>query len=158
MSKGPVHFITFRSNLFSMAKRDDYINPCCFCEPLAQWLEERLSAALPTMASGIYQEDFGWVNLLQPQGEAYVIMVVAQTFLTYEDETSDEFGIYIWGRPPGLLRRLMSRTSLTSTLPTNRNLVVQAIDSVLHAEAGIRQIEWWREGFLTGESSPHPAL
>jgi len=36
-----------------MAKPDDYINPCCFCEPLAQWLEERLSAALPTMASDI---------------------------------------------------------------------------------------------------------
>ncbi len=158
MSNGPDHFITFRSNLFSMAKRDDYINLCCFCEPLALWLGERLSAALPTMALDIYQEDFGWVIDLRPQGEAYVIMVVAYTFLTYEDETSDEFGIYIWSRSPGLLRRLMSRTSLTSNLPTSRNLVAHAIDSALHAEADIRQIEWWREGSLVGESSPHPAL
>ena len=158
MSKGPDHFITFHSNLFSMAMRDDYINPCCFYEPLARWLGERLSAALPTMALDIYQEDFGWVIDLQPQGEAYEIMVVAQTFLTYEDETSDQFGVYIRGRPPGLLRRLMSRKSLTSTLPTNRTLVVHAINSALHAESGIRQIEWWREGFLAGESSPHPAL
>src|SRR5688572_31713290 len=66
-------------------------------------------------------------------------MVVAYTFLTYEDETSDEFGIYIWSRSPGLLRRLTSRTSLTSNLPTSRNLVAHAIDSALHAEADIRQ-------------------
>jgi hypothetical protein len=90
MSKGPDHFIMFRSNLFSMEGRDHYINPCCFCEDLAEWLGKSLSAALPTMALDVYQEDFGWVVDLHPQEATCVIMVVAQTFLTNEDESSDD--------------------------------------------------------------------
>lgn len=156
MSKGPDHFITFRSNLFSMEGRDHYINPCCFCEDLAEWLGKSLSAALPTMALDVYQEDFGWVVDLHPQEATCVIMVVAQTFLTNEDESSDEFGIYVWNRTPGLLRRLFSKRP--ATLPENQNLVVRAIDAALHAEVGIRQIQWWREGFAVGESTPHPII
>jgi hypothetical protein len=157
MSKGPDHFITFRSNLFSMEERDHYINPCCFCEDLAEWLGKSLSTALPSMALDVYQEDFGWVVDLVPQGETYVIMVVAQTFLLPGKETtSDEFGIYIWGRPPGLLRRLVSGTP--ATLVENTNLVVRAIDAALHAETGIRQVEWWTEGFAVGASSPRPIV
>ena len=157
MSKGPDHFITFRSNLFSMEERGHYINPCCFCEDLAEWLGASLSTALPSMELYVYQEDFGWVVDLKPQGATYVIMVVAQTFLLpNEKERSDEFGIYVWNRTPGLLRRLVS--GMPATLPENRNLVVRAIDAALHAEVGIRRIEWWREGFTVGESTPHPII
>jgi hypothetical protein len=156
MSKGPDHFITFRSNLFSMEQRDHYINPCCFCEDLAEWLGESLSTALPSMALDVYQEDFGWVVELVPQEATHEIRVIAQTFLTYEDETSDEFGVHIWSRTLGLWRRLVSPTP--ATMVESRHLVVRAIDAALHAEIGIRQIEWWREGFAVGPSTPHPIV
>jgi hypothetical protein len=91
-----------------------------------------------------------------PQGETYEIIVVAQTFLIYEDETSDEFGVYIWSRTPGLLRRLFSPPP--ATLVENRNLVVRTTDAALHAETGIRQVEWWTEGFAVGASRPHPIV
>ena len=104
----------------------------------------------------VYQEEFGWVVHLWPQDATYEIRVVAQTFLAYEDETSDEFGVYIWGRPLGLWRRLFSPPP--ATLVENRHLVVRAIDAALHAETGIRQVEWWREGFAAGPSTPHPIV
>jgi len=156
MSKGPDYFVRFRSNLFRMEQRDHYINPCCFCEDLAEWLEKSLSTALPSMALDVYQEDFGWVVELVPQEATHEIRVIAQTFLTYEDETSDEFGVHIWSRTLGLWRRLASKMPVA--LPENRNLVVRAIDAALHAEVGIRQIEWWREGFAVRESTPHPII
>lgn len=106
-----------------MEQRDHYIGPCCFREDLAEWLGERLSsAALPTMALDVYQEDFGWVVDLHRQGETDVIMVVAQIFLTYQDERSDEFGVYVWNRTPGFLRSLFSK--MPAIPPENRNLVV----------------------------------
>ena len=115
-----------------------------------------LSTALPSMALEVYQEDFGWVVGLVPQGETYEIIVVAQTFLIYEDETSDEFGVYIWSRTPGLWRRLFSPPP--ASLVEDRNLVVRATDAALHAETGIRQVEWWTEGFAVGASRPHPIV
>ena len=140
-----------------MEQREHHINPCCFCEDLAEWLGKRLPAALPTMAFDVYQEDFGWVVDLWPQGEKHVILVVAQTFLLpNEDERSDEFGIYVWNRKHGFWRSLFSKTP--ANLTEHRDLVVQAVDSALHAEAGIRQIAWWREGFSVGESTPHPII
>ena len=78
------------------------------------------------MALNVYQEDYGWVV----------------------DLYHHEFGIYVWGRTPALLRCLFSK--MPATLPENRNLVVRAIDAALHAEAGIRQIAWWPEDFAVG--------
>lgn len=138
-----------------MEGRDHYINPCCFCEDLAHWLGSRLSVALSSMVAHVYQEDFGWVIDLVPHGQTYTIMVVAQAFIERDYAPTDEFGVYVGSRPPGLLRRLLSPTS-TSTLIENTNLVVRTIDAELHAESGIQQILWSRDGFGIEGSKPHP--
>jgi hypothetical protein len=47
---------------------------------------------------------------------------------------------------------------MVENMVANRNLVVRAIDAALHTESGIRQVEWWPEGFAVGESRPHPIV
>lgn len=57
MNAGDLLFKTGRFNLTVV--KDHFINPCCFGEDLAVWLQDKL-AANGVESSGPGQEDWGW--------------------------------------------------------------------------------------------------
>lgn len=147
------NFVSFQSKLFSTEERDHYINPCCFCEDLALWLAKKLEGLLPSLAIDVYQEDFGWVVDCHQTEEKYVVMVIAH-LLDGGDRATGSFAIWVTDRPPGFLSRIF-RGATSKTLIENKRAMIRAIDSALHAQAGIRQVTWWEGGLGDGVPSAH---
>jgi hypothetical protein len=154
---GLKHFVSFRSSLFSTEARRHYINSCCFCEDLAHWLNEKLAVALPSMNFTLHQEEVGWVLDLCPDGRPFTIRVVAQTTESDDDKITNWFGVYVADQIPGLIKRMFAKTD-ASLLVDSKRLVIHEMDAALRAESGIRQIEWWAEGFAVGQPTSSPGL
>lgn len=67
--------VLFRSKRFNLSKhRDDFINPCCFGDDVAQWLISQFRA-LGLQASEPDQEDWGWYFGVEYQSVRYFVGV-----------------------------------------------------------------------------------
>ncbi|WP_299947327.1 hypothetical protein [uncultured Microbulbifer sp.] len=61
--------ITFKNDSFNLsAKKNNFINPCCYGEDVANWFKPQMEA-LDIDVIEIYQEDWGLGNELLFQGQ-----------------------------------------------------------------------------------------
>jgi hypothetical protein len=63
----------FNSSKFNLSvEKDNFINPCCFGEDIANWLKERLITRNIKVTEPD-QEDWGWYIELENNGDSYFI-------------------------------------------------------------------------------------
>lgn len=142
--------VTFKTALFeSKEPKPHFINERCFGEDLAAWLLQRLQGAPFTFDEPI-QEDYGWGFWAQAGKDTY------WTAIGIFDESigSDiaEWGVTV-AADAGLnpFRRLFHKPKLEDLLS-----LCSAIDAALHAEPGIREVQWWPGEPFSGQGSAHP--
>lgn len=96
---------SFRSKAFNTTDpKPHYLNPGCYGDDLARWLQARLQAAGVTTRGEPGQEDFGWFIVYEAGGTEYCFVVA------YRPD-SDTEGTWIgWvERQRGLLGSLLGR-------------------------------------------------
>jgi hypothetical protein len=67
--------LLFETSRFNISQvKENFINPCCFGEDLAEWLRGRfVERGLPATAPG--QEDWGWYIYVQQDSQHYFVGV-----------------------------------------------------------------------------------
>jgi hypothetical protein len=141
--------VTFESTRFeSVTLPPGAVNPNCFGQDVAAWLQSSLPAALEPGAP--VAEDYGWgvwtrvgddpywiaIGLMdEPEGEP------ARTWLV---TAAYDPGFNLW-------RRLVHRPR-----PADLDRVCGAIDAALHGDPTIRGVRWWEDQPFVGAGAAHP--
>jgi hypothetical protein len=147
-------FVTFKSDLFSLEERNHHINECCRAENVGRWLLGRLREESDLDFADLYQEDFGWVIDSTIEKSSDVVMIIIRFFEPTISTPYPLLGIDIDDRITiitGFFRR--KRRELVSS---QRLMLTELIDKILHAESGIEKVEWWHDGFVCGVPAQSP--
>lgn len=144
-----VRCVTFRSERFeTRTPAPHFINPDNFGEDVAEWLRDRLPAAL--QPDPPIQEDYGWGLWTRAGGDAYWIAI---GLMEEEEGVARDTWLITVACDPGLnlLKRLFHRPS-----PTDLAGVCGAVDAALQGAPAVREIRWWHDQPFTGTGAPHP--
>lgn len=143
-------YVSFRTNRFdSKMVKPHFINPNTgFGEDVITWVIQNVQHPAITLDSPI-QEDYGWGVWASVNGAPYWI-AVSIVEETIGNDLAEWYMTLAYERGCNLLRRV----------PPSRSedllILSRAIDSALHGDASITDIQWWQTGFDQGEPTDHP--
>lgn len=124
--------ILFRSSRFNLSKvGEHFINPCCFGEDLAAWLQPKLAAKNIETATP-YQEDWGWELAVKCGRDAYYLCMSGNADSPGNDE--GEWRIIVEERR-SIWERLTGKGKIVADDP-----VVTLIEQILSNEPSIRNL------------------
>jgi hypothetical protein len=105
--------LVFRTGRFNLSKVGaHFINPCCFGEDLAAWLEDMLSERGIEVGRP-YQEDWGWEVPVKHAAESYYLCLSGNTDGSVGNPDEGEWRIIVEKRR-SLGQRLAGRGKITS--------------------------------------------
>ena len=125
--------ILFRSGSFNLSKvGEHFINPCCFGEDLATWLQPRLTIKGIETAKP-YQEDWGWELPVKCGQSSYYLCMSGNA----DDEGSDqgEWRIIVQKRR-SILERLIGTGEIADPDP-----LIGIIEQILSEEPIISNVQ-----------------
>lgn len=87
--------ILFRTGRFNLTKpKDNFINPCCFGQDLAEWLQQKMiEEGLNVVRLG--QEDWGWYLTLRYGRSSYLLGVAPSGDQTFQGGNDGEWRIIV---------------------------------------------------------------
>ena len=106
--------ITFETDRFNLSsEKDNFINPCCFGEDVANWLKPLLKSENVSITD-IYQEDWGWEISCSFNNQQYYIGVggLSET----EDSDQGEWRV-MFSKKRSILETLFGKNKLSSNEP-----------------------------------------
>ena len=126
--------ILFRSSRFNLSKvGEDFINPCCFGNDLANWLRTKLIDHQVNVSEA-YQEDWGWELPVKDGRDSYYLCMSGNSDELPTHENEGEWRILIEKR-----RSLVQRLSGQGKISTDDKMV-RLIEEILSTEPAIRDI------------------
>jgi hypothetical protein len=122
---------TIETDLFEhRTPKDDFINPCCFGEDFAAWLQVRLSGLTEFKLGAPVMEDYGWgFGASHAKGSIWVALSFAHEGPV---EGPASWGVSVEWRDAKLLSRWLGKPDLTAFDP-----FVDAVWAALKAEPAI---------------------
>jgi hypothetical protein len=124
--------ILFRSGRFNLSKvGEHFINPCCFGEDLAAWLQPKLSAKNIETAKP-YQEDWGWELPAKCGPRSYYLCISGNADGPGNDE--GEWRIIVEKRR-SILERLIGKGKIAGDDP-----LVGIVEEILSEEPSIQNV------------------
>ena len=126
--------ILFKANRFNLSKvGEDFINPCCFGEDLANWLrlrlgEKNIEAAQP------YQEDWGWELPVAYGRDSYFLGMSGNADAPGTASDLGEWRIIVDKR-----RSIWQRLASKGQIAADDTLVAE-IESILSNQPGITNL------------------
>jgi hypothetical protein len=140
-----VRHLLFRTGRFNLSQvHEHFINPCCFGEDLAAWLQAKL-ADRDLRASDPGQEDWGWYVRAKQGDDSYFLAVSGNS----ENGTNQDYGEWqiIVLRKRSIWDRIRGKRKIEDNDP-----MLQALTEILraepdfvgvHAEASARRTHSW---------------
>jgi hypothetical protein len=126
--------ILFKTNRFNLSKvGEHFINPCCFGEDLAAWLQIKLSERNVEVRES-YQEDWGWELPATQEGDSYYLCMSGNSDELSTNKDDGEWGIIIEKR-----RSIGQRLRGVGKIAANDKMV-GTIEEILRAEPAIREV------------------
>ena len=125
--------ILFRSGSFNLSKvGEHFINPCCFGEDLAAWLQPRLSVKGVEIGKP-YQEDWGWELPFKCEQSSYYLCMSGNA--DDEGNNQGEWRIIVEKRR-SICERLIGKGKIADT-----DLLTGIIEQILSEEPSITDIQ-----------------
>jgi len=130
--------VLFWTNQFNLSKvGEHFINPCCFGEDLAAWLQAKL-AALGVETKPPYQEDWGWELPASLPNDSYYLCISGNSKESTVDKDEGEWRIIVEKRR-SIGERLTGKGKITSS-----DEMIRMLEEILKTEPTIRGVR--REG------------
>jgi len=130
--------LLFQTNQFNLSRvGEHFINPCCFGEDLAAWLQVKL-AALGVETKPPYQEDWGWELPASLPNDSYYLCMSGNSRESPADKDDGEWRIIV-EKKRSIGQRLTGRGKITSS-----DDMIRMLEEILKAEPTIREVR--REG------------
>ena len=131
--------LLFETERFNISKvQDHFINPCCFGEDLAGWLQQKLTER-GISASRPGQEDWGWYLFVQHNGAHYFVGVGGNRREgAAPDSNAGEWRIMIEKKRP-FWDKLRGRNRMTGEEP-----IRSIIESILREQDDVHNLHWER--------------
>jgi hypothetical protein len=117
------YYLLFRTSRFNLSEvKSHFINPCCFGEDVAAWLQAEL-AKRGTASQGPSQEDWGWYLRVRHENRPYYLNVSGN-----RDEANAEPNVGEWRiiveRRRSLLDKITARNLMQEDDPLFRSVEV----------------------------------
>jgi hypothetical protein len=126
--------ILFETGRFNVSEvKAHFINPCCFGEDLAAWLQQELTGkGMNAGTSG--QEDWGWYLLAQRESQDYFVGISGYRSEDPVGRNDGEWRIMVV-KKRSIWEKLRGRNKTKEHDP-----VLAIIEEILHEQAGIHNV------------------
>ncbi len=129
--------VTFVTDAFEMeTPKENFINPCCFGEDCANWLQNRLKES-GLEANEVFQEDWGWCFFVKINQYNFWIGIG----LVDDEKTWMVFSESGLGR----IKRWLGHTN-----SSEQQTLSVTIDEALKSSSHIKDIKWFTKENFTG--------
>jgi hypothetical protein len=126
--------ICFRTDRFNLSVvGDDFINPCCFGEDLAEWLRLKLSERGVT-AHKPYQEDWGWELPVSYGEDSYYLGIGGNSDGLAPNKNEGEWRVIV-EKQRTLWQKLVGKGEIKNDDP-----ILLMVTRILSAEASINNL------------------
>jgi len=126
--------ILFRTNQFNLSKVGaHFINPCCFGEDLAAWLQAKLTE-LGIESRPPYQEDWGWELPAKLPSGSYFLCMSGNSDESDTDKDDGEWGIIV-EKKRSVGQLLTGKGKISSD-----DEMMRTVEEILRKESAIREV------------------
>ena len=126
--------ILFSTSRFNLSKVGaHFINPCCFGEDLAAWLQVKLTE-LGIETRQPYQEDWGWELPAKLPSDSYFLCMSGNSEGSNADRDEGEWGIIV-EKKRSVGQLLTGKGKITSD-----DEMVRTVEEILTKEPAIREV------------------
>jgi len=131
MTRFDILFETDRFNVSEVERH--FINPCCFGEDLAEWLQQQLTKT-GISAGDPYQEDWGWEMPARQGSQHYFVGVGGYLREGGASKNDGEWRIMV-EKKRSMWDKLRGRNAITDAEP-----ILSIVEGILREQADVRKI------------------